>query len=53
MRLVMTPIRLKRFQRGLSQAKLAELTGIAQWKISDIELEKRRPDENERKAHRR
>ena len=53
MRLVMTPMRLKRFERGLSQAKLAELTGIAQWKISDLELEKVEPTDTERKALRK
>lgn len=50
MRLVMTPLRLKRFQRGLSQEKLAEKTNIPQWKISDLELEKVEPTETERKA---
>jgi ribosome-binding protein aMBF1 (putative translation factor) len=50
MRLVMTEMRLKRFQRGLSQTELAEKTNIPQWKISDLELEKRQPDETERKA---
>jgi len=50
MRLVMTPMRLKRFQRGLSQEKLAEKTNIPQWKISDLELEKVEPTETERKA---
>ena len=50
MRMVMTPLRLKRFQCGLSQAMLAELTGIPQWKVSDLELEKRTPNETERKA---
>jgi ribosome-binding protein aMBF1 (putative translation factor) len=50
MRLVMTEMRLKRFQRGLSQTELAEKTNIPQWKISDLELEKRQPTEIERKA---
>lgn len=50
MRLVMTPMRLKRFQRGLGQEKLAEKTNIPQWKISDLELEKVEPTETERKA---
>jgi ribosome-binding protein aMBF1 (putative translation factor) len=50
MRLVMTEMRLKRFQRGLSRTELAEKTNIPQWKISDLELEKRQPDETERKA---
>ena len=50
MRMVMTPLRLKRFRHGLSQARLAEKTGIAQWRISDLELEKRQPNEAERKA---
>jgi ribosome-binding protein aMBF1 (putative translation factor) len=50
MRLVMTPMRLKRLQRGLSQEKLAEKTNIPQWKISDLELEKVEPTETERKA---
>ena len=53
MRLVMTPMRLKRLRRGLSQMKLAKLAGIAQWKISDLELEKRKPDETEREALRK
>lgn len=53
MRLVMTPLRLKRFQRGLSQEKLAEKTNIPQWKISDLELEKVEPTETERKALRK
>jgi len=46
----MTEMRLKRFQRGLSQTELAEKTNIPQWKISDLELEKRPPTETERKA---
>jgi len=46
----MTEMRLKRFQRGLSQIELAEKTNIPQWKISDLELEKRPPTETERKA---
>jgi len=46
----MTEMRLKRFQRGLSQTELAEKTNIPQWKISDLELEKRQPTEIERKA---
>lgn len=50
MRMVMTPMRLKRFRRGLSQTELAEKTDIPQWKISDLELEKRQPTETERKA---
>lgn len=50
MRMVMTPMRLKRFQRGLSQTELAEKTDIPQWKISDLELEKRQPTEIERDA---
>jgi hypothetical protein len=53
MRLVMTPMRLKRFQRGYSQEKLSELTGIVQWKISDLELEKRQPTKEEREALRK
>ena len=50
MRMVMPPMRLKRFQRGLSQTELAEKTDIPQWKISDLELEKRQPTETERNA---
>jgi transcriptional regulator with XRE-family HTH domain len=50
MRMVMTLMRLKRFQRGLSQTELAEKTKIPQWKISDLELEKRPATETERKA---
>lgn len=53
MRLVMTPVRLKRFQRGYSQEKLSELTGIAQWKISDLELKKRQPTKEERETLRK
>ncbi len=50
MRMVMTEMRLRRFQRGLSQEQLAEKTNIPQWKISDLELEKRQPNETEREA---
>ena len=53
MRLVMTEMRLKRFQRGLSQTELAKKTNIPQLKISDLELEKRQPTETERKALRK
>lgn len=49
----MTPVRLKRFQRGYSQEKLSELTGIAQWKISDLELKKRQPTKEERETLRK
>jgi ribosome-binding protein aMBF1 (putative translation factor) len=46
-------MRLKRFQRGLSQTEMAEKTNIPQWRISDLELQKRQPTETERKALRK
>jgi len=50
LRFALSPRRVQRYEKNLSQMKLVEFTNIPLRKISDFKLEKRQPTETVRKA---